>query len=152
MVGVWETTNYHRNLINFMQQELMHLLAGPVTFTDGHGEPQTFHAGDTLFVTLGKPNSWKSVATPAQNLLHLADTIILLRSSLILPSPASVLLPASSILLQVAADYWSCQLCCSREKVPCRALPPTNCRTVPARDQLSSPLLSTSISNSAKPR
>ncbi|HUR44038.1 MAG TPA: cupin domain-containing protein, partial [Aestuariivirga sp.] len=62
-VGVWETTGYHRKLIDFPRQELMHLLEGSVTFTDDRGATQTFHAGDTYFVPLGTPNSWKSEGT-----------------------------------------------------------------------------------------
>ena len=59
-VGVWDTTGYHRKLIDFPRHELMHLLEGSVTFTDDKGGTQTFHAGDTFFVPLGTPNSWKS--------------------------------------------------------------------------------------------
>jgi uncharacterized cupin superfamily protein len=62
-VGVWETTGYHRKLINFTRHELMHLLEGSVTFTDDRGKSQTFRAGDTFFVPLGTPNSWKSEGT-----------------------------------------------------------------------------------------
>ena len=59
-VGVWDTTAYHRKLIDFPRHELMHLLNGSVTFTDDKGETQTFRAGDTFIVPLGTPNSWKS--------------------------------------------------------------------------------------------
>jgi uncharacterized cupin superfamily protein len=59
-VGVWDTTGYHRKLIDFPRHELMHLLEGAVTFTDDRGASQTFRAGDTFFVPLGTPNSWKS--------------------------------------------------------------------------------------------
>ena len=59
-VGVWDTTGYHRKLINFPRHELMHLLEGFVTFTNEKGGTQIFHAGDTFFVPLGTPNSWKS--------------------------------------------------------------------------------------------
>lgn len=59
-VGVWETTAYHRKLIDFPRHELMHLLEGSVTFTDGQGGTRTFTAGDTFFVPLGTPNTWKS--------------------------------------------------------------------------------------------
>ncbi len=62
-VGVWETTGYHRKLINFPRHELMHLLEGSVTFTDDAGQSQTFKAGDTFFVPLGTPNAWKSEGT-----------------------------------------------------------------------------------------
>ncbi|HEX7110397.1 MAG TPA: cupin domain-containing protein [Aestuariivirga sp.] len=59
-VGVWDTTGYHRKLIDFPRHELMHLLEGSVTFTDDKSGTQTFLAGDTFFVPLGTPNSWKS--------------------------------------------------------------------------------------------
>lgn len=59
-VGVWDTTGYHRKLIDFPRHELMHLLEGAVTFTDDKGGTQTFRAGDTFFVPLGTPNAWKS--------------------------------------------------------------------------------------------
>lgn len=59
-VGVWDTTGYHRKLIDSPRHELMHLLEGSVTFTDDKGGTQTFRAGDTFFVPLGTPNSWKS--------------------------------------------------------------------------------------------
>jgi len=59
-VGIWDTTGYHRKLLDFTRHELMHLLEGSVTFTDDKGASQTFKAGDTFFVPLGTPNSWKS--------------------------------------------------------------------------------------------
>ena len=58
-IGVWDTTGYHRKLIDFPRHELMHLLEGSVTFADEKGEMRTFNAGDTFFVPLGTPNSWK---------------------------------------------------------------------------------------------
>ena len=62
-VGVWETTGYHRKLIDFPRHELMHLISGSVTFTDDQGKAQSFKAGDTFFVPLGTPNAWKSEGT-----------------------------------------------------------------------------------------
>jgi uncharacterized cupin superfamily protein len=59
-VGVWDTTGYERKLIDFPRHELMHLIEGSVTFTGAHGEQRTFNAGDTFFVPMGTPNSWKS--------------------------------------------------------------------------------------------
>ena len=58
-VGVWDTTAYHRKLIDFPRHELMHILEGSVTLTDGEGRAQTFRAGDTFFVPLGNRNSWQ---------------------------------------------------------------------------------------------
>lgn len=59
-IGVWDTTGYHRKLIDFPRHELMCLLEGAVEFEDDHGVKQRFEAGDTFFVPLGTPNSWKS--------------------------------------------------------------------------------------------
>jgi uncharacterized cupin superfamily protein len=58
-VGIWDTTAYHRKLIDFSRHELMHLIEGAVTMTDDQGRAQTFKAGDTFFVPLGNRNSWK---------------------------------------------------------------------------------------------
>jgi uncharacterized cupin superfamily protein len=59
-IGVWDTTGYHRKLIDFPRHELMCLLEGSVEFEDDQGVKQRFSAGDTFFVPLGTPNSWKS--------------------------------------------------------------------------------------------
>lgn len=59
-IGMWETTGYHRKLIDFPRHELMHLLVGEVTMDDGAGTIRRFKAGDTFFVPKGTPNSWKS--------------------------------------------------------------------------------------------
>ena len=59
-IGVWDTTGYHRKLIDFPRHELMCLLEGSVEFEDDKGVKQRFSAGDTFFVPLGTPNSWKS--------------------------------------------------------------------------------------------
>ncbi|MCB1435422.1 MAG: DUF861 domain-containing protein, partial [Alphaproteobacteria bacterium] len=59
-IGVWDTSGYTRKLIDFPRHELMHLLEGSVTFIDDKGSERTFTAGDTFFVPLGTPNSWKS--------------------------------------------------------------------------------------------
>ena len=59
-IGVWDTTGYTRKLIDFPRHELMHLLEGSVTMIDDKGQEQTFKAGDTFFVPMGTPNSWKS--------------------------------------------------------------------------------------------
>lgn len=59
-IGVWDTTGYHRKLIDFPRHELMCLLEGSVEFEDDKGVKQRFTAGDTFFVPMGTPNSWKS--------------------------------------------------------------------------------------------
>jgi uncharacterized cupin superfamily protein len=58
-VGYWDTTAYHRKLIDFTRHELMHLIEGSVTLIDEHGKAQTFKAGDTFFVPLHNRNEWK---------------------------------------------------------------------------------------------
>ncbi len=62
-IGIWQTTGYHRKLIDFPRHELMHLLEGSVTMIDDKGREQTFTAGDTFFVPMGTPNAWKSEGT-----------------------------------------------------------------------------------------
>lgn len=62
-IGVWDTTGYHRKLIDFPRHELMCLLDGSVEFEDGEGGKRRFTAGDTFFVPMGTPNSWKSEGT-----------------------------------------------------------------------------------------
>ena len=59
-IGVWDTTGYHRKRSDFPRHELMHLIEGSVTFEDDHGRRQSFKAGDTFFVPMATPNSWKS--------------------------------------------------------------------------------------------
>lgn len=59
-IGVWDTTGYHRKLIDFPRHELMCLLEGSVEFADDQGRTQRFSAGDTFFVPMGTPNSWRS--------------------------------------------------------------------------------------------
>ena len=59
-VGVWQTTPYHRKQIPFPRHELMHILEGAVTLTDGAGVAHRFAAGDTFFVPMGALCDWKS--------------------------------------------------------------------------------------------
>jgi uncharacterized cupin superfamily protein len=59
-VGVWATTPYHRKAIPFPRHELMHILEGSVTLTDGAGTAHRFSAGDTFFVPMGTLCDWKS--------------------------------------------------------------------------------------------
>lgn len=58
-VGLWSTTAYERKVIPFPRHELMHILAGKVTISDGKGREETFKAGDTLFVPKGALLGWK---------------------------------------------------------------------------------------------
>ncbi len=58
-VGVWDTTAYWRKRIPFPRHELMHILEGSVTLTDGDGIPHKFEAGETFFVPLGAVCDWR---------------------------------------------------------------------------------------------
>jgi uncharacterized cupin superfamily protein len=58
-VGVWATTPYHRKAVPFPRHELMHILEGSVTLTDGAGMAHRFHAGDTFFVPMGTACDWE---------------------------------------------------------------------------------------------
>jgi uncharacterized cupin superfamily protein len=58
--GVWDSTPYKRLPIYFHKTELMHLLAGAVTFTDAAGRTSTFSKGDTLIIEQGSECSWDS--------------------------------------------------------------------------------------------
>ncbi len=59
-VGVWDSTPFETPAVPFPRNELMHLLEGEVTLTDGAGQAQTFRAGDTVYVPQGAPRGWKS--------------------------------------------------------------------------------------------
>ncbi|MEZ5926841.1 MAG: cupin domain-containing protein [Hyphomicrobiaceae bacterium] len=58
-VGLWSTTAYERKVIPFPRHELMHILSGKVTISDGKGREEVFKAGDTLFVPKGALFGWK---------------------------------------------------------------------------------------------
>jgi uncharacterized cupin superfamily protein len=58
--GVWDSTPYTRKPIFFRHTELMHLLAGEITFVDASGKTATFAKGDTLIIEQGAEVSWDS--------------------------------------------------------------------------------------------
>ena len=60
MCGVWDSTPYHRLSMPYRHYELMHLLAGAVTFEDGAGRRATFSEGDIFLVEQGAECSWLS--------------------------------------------------------------------------------------------
>ena len=62
-VGQWQSTPFERAPGRFPRHELMHLLEGSVTLTDGDGAEHHFSAGDTLFVPRGAVCGWKSSET-----------------------------------------------------------------------------------------
>ena len=59
-VGTWDSTPFERSPKPFPRHELMHLLEGSVTISDGAGGEQVFKAGDTFFVPKGAMMGWKS--------------------------------------------------------------------------------------------
>lgn len=59
-IGTWDATPYERKVAPFPRYELMHLIEGSVTLTDGRGGGHTFRAGDTFLVPMGTPCGWKS--------------------------------------------------------------------------------------------
>lgn len=60
VAGIWDSTPYQRTPIFFHHTELMHLLAGTVTFTDASGRTATFGKGDTFIIEKGAECSWDS--------------------------------------------------------------------------------------------
>ena len=58
--GVWDSTPYQRTPVFFHHTELMHLLAGEVTFTDAAGRSATYSKGDTYIIEQGAECSWTS--------------------------------------------------------------------------------------------
>lgn len=58
--GIWDSTPYQRTAIFFSHTELMHLLAGEVTFTDAAGRTATFRQGDTFIIEQGAECTWDS--------------------------------------------------------------------------------------------
>ena len=62
-VGLWETSEMHTKPLPFVRNELMHILEGEVTITDGTGGSTTFKAGDTFMVPKGMIYQWDSVGT-----------------------------------------------------------------------------------------
>lgn len=58
--GTWDSTPYHRRLMQLRHFELMRLLEGEVSFTDQHGRTGTFRAGDVVLFVQGGSSEWQS--------------------------------------------------------------------------------------------
>lgn len=58
--GTWDSSAYHRKAMRYRHYELMHLLQGEVTFTDGAGRTHTFRQGDVFLCEQGSECSWHS--------------------------------------------------------------------------------------------
>jgi uncharacterized cupin superfamily protein len=59
-IGIWTTTEMHTKPVPFSRNELMHMLEGEVTITDGNGKAHVFRAGDTFMVPKGAMYQWDS--------------------------------------------------------------------------------------------
>jgi len=62
-VGLWESTPFERAIAPFPRNELMCILEGSVTLTDGDGVEHRFNAGDSAYVPMGARCGWKSTET-----------------------------------------------------------------------------------------
>jgi uncharacterized cupin superfamily protein len=60
MVGVWDSSPYHRNAMPYRHFELMYLLAGSVTFIDEQGREGMFREGDLFLIEQNAQCSWES--------------------------------------------------------------------------------------------
>ncbi|WP_439542791.1 cupin domain-containing protein [Hyphomicrobium sp.] len=58
--GIWSATPYTRQPVVSARHELMHVVDGEMTLSDGHGRAETFVAGDTCFVPNGATAGWSS--------------------------------------------------------------------------------------------
>lgn len=58
--GVWSATPYWRRAVPSPRHELMHIVEGSVTLSDGTGRAETFTAGETCFVAKGAAVGWAS--------------------------------------------------------------------------------------------
>jgi uncharacterized cupin superfamily protein len=58
--GTWDSTPYRRRAMRYRHYELMHLLQGAVTLTDGAGRSQTFGKGDVFLCEQDSECSWDS--------------------------------------------------------------------------------------------
>lgn len=60
LCGTWDSTPYHRLPMRYRHHELMHLLAGSVTFVDDAGRSATFATGDVFVIEQDATCSWDS--------------------------------------------------------------------------------------------
>lgn len=58
-VGVWDSTPHEHAVSRFPTNQLMCLLEGSITLTDGVGQEQHFAAGDTVYVPKDTLCGWK---------------------------------------------------------------------------------------------
>ena len=60
IVGVWDSTPFECAVAPFPRNELMCLLEGSVTLTDGDGTEHNFKAGDAAYIPKGAAMGWKN--------------------------------------------------------------------------------------------
>ena len=58
--GTWDSTPYHRRLMQLHHFELMRLLEGEVSFADQLGQTGTFREGDVVLFVQGGSSEWES--------------------------------------------------------------------------------------------
>lgn len=71
-VGIWDSTPYTRKEVPHRVNELMYILEGSVTLTDGNGHAGIFGQGDCVFVPHQTPCAWHS-AIPVRKLYCVQD-------------------------------------------------------------------------------
>lgn len=59
-VGLWDSTPFERAAAPFPRCELMCLLEGSVSLTDGAGAEHRFEAGEAAYIPMGAPCGWRS--------------------------------------------------------------------------------------------
>ncbi len=62
-VGVWDSAPFESEIRPHPHHELVRLLEGSVTITEGDGASQMFKAGDTFYVPQGAVCGWKSTGS-----------------------------------------------------------------------------------------
>ena len=60
IAGVWDSTPFESAVAPFPRNELMCLLEGSVTLTDGDGTEHNFKAGDAAYIPKGAAMGWKN--------------------------------------------------------------------------------------------
>ncbi|MCX7174932.1 MAG: cupin domain-containing protein [Proteobacteria bacterium] len=71
-IGIWDSTPYTRKQVPHRVNELMYILEGSVTLTDGSGHAGVFGRGDCVFVPHQTPCSWHSTV-PVRKLYCVQD-------------------------------------------------------------------------------
>ncbi len=59
-VGLWDSTPFERAVAPFPRCELMCILEGSVTLTDGEGTAHRLGAGEATYIPMGALSGWKS--------------------------------------------------------------------------------------------